>query len=84
MKSAERFVNEECDVYDAGHLRAALEQRDADMVTDGIATGLSRALVALEAYIEALRDAGRRGSPRELEARRCRDIVRELLEATKP
>jgi hypothetical protein len=51
------------------------------VLTDGIATGLSRALVALEVRAKALRWNTRGPEPRADETDRCAALVRELLEA---
>jgi hypothetical protein len=49
--------------------------------TDGIATGLSRAIVALEVRAKALRWNTRGTEPRADETDRCAQLVRQLLEA---
>jgi hypothetical protein len=61
-------------------LRKAAEATSG-VLTDGIAQGLSRAIVALEVRAKALRWNTRGPEPRADETDRCAALVRELLEA---
>ena len=76
------IAKSERDEAQRSYVKAAKERNRAEAeIRDGIATGLSRALVALEARAEALRDW--KETPereRYFEASRAAALVRKLLE----